>query len=79
MTATELKSFIHETVDNIDDEKFLEALKVIIETKFIAFPVLAEWQINAIEESERQIEAGEFISREEADKKVEEWLKSKNG
>jgi predicted transcriptional regulator len=43
-----------------------------------AIPELADWQIKAIDESEKQIEAGLTISREEADKKAEEWLKSKN-
>ena len=79
MTTSEIKSFIHETIENIEDEQFLEALKVIIETKFASMPILEDWQIKAIEESEMQIENGLIISREEADKKAEEWLKSKNG
>ena len=79
MTASELKSIIHKRVDNIEDEQFLEALNIIIDAKYSAFPELEKWQIEAIEESEDQIKKGHFITREEADKKAEEWLKSKNG
>jgi len=79
MTSLELKSFIHQTIENIDDERFLEALKVLIETKFSSEIVLEDWELKAIEESEKQFETGQFLSREDADEQIEDWLKSKNG
>ncbi len=77
MTTSEIKSFIHETVESIDDEQFLEALKIMIETEYSDTPVLKEWQKKRIEESKKQIERGEFHTEEEADKIVEKWFKGK--
>jgi predicted transcriptional regulator len=34
-----------------------------------------QWEIEQIDKSERQIELGLVISKEDADKKIEEWLK----
>ena len=34
MTTKEIKSVLHEGIENIEDEKFLEAIKIIIESKF---------------------------------------------
>lgn len=77
MTTSELKSIIHKKIDDIEDEKFLNSLKEIIEANNSSpeEQVIADWQWERVKESEKQIEAGHFITKEESDKKIEEWLK----
>jgi len=77
MTTEEIKTIIHESVENIDDEKFLEAIKVIMEQKYISQPSLkiSEKQKRILDESQKQIENSEFYTNEEAKKISDEWLK----
>lgn len=77
MSKQEIKSVLHESMENIDDEKFLEAMRVIIELKYKSMPALkiSERQKKIIDESAEQIENGEFYSDEVADKITDEWLK----
>ncbi len=75
MTTTELKKSIVQEVHAISDEKMLELLLIALENINSPIPELEDWQIKEIEESEKQLERGECITKEEADKKILEWLK----
>jgi hypothetical protein len=63
--------------ENIDDEIFLEAIRIIIEAKHQSLPAMkiSEKHKNGLHESERQIESGEYFSNEEVKKISNEWLK----
>ncbi len=76
MSAQELKNLIHESIENIDDEAFLLAVKEILERKYAATnaPVLTQWQIDRIEKAKQELDAGNFLTNEQADELVEKWL-----
>ncbi len=78
MTLIELKSELIKEIENTDNPDNLEIIKIFLNNLNSEPPVLSEWQIKRIEESEKQIERGEFYTEEEADEQVEDWLKSKN-
>ncbi len=76
MKDNQLKALLHEGIENIEDEEFLLALKNIIDRKYMPAqqPDLSPEQVQRIEESKSQINQGKFLSNEEADKLVDEWL-----
>ncbi|MCY7361422.1 MAG: hypothetical protein LH629_05030 [Ignavibacteria bacterium] len=77
MTTEEIKTILHESIENIDDEKFLEAIRVIVEPKYKSLPSLkiSEKHKKILDESVKQIENGELYTNDEAKKISEEWLK----
>lgn len=75
MTTAELKLLLHEKIDKIEDEEYLELLVNSMDNVISPEFKLEQWELDIIEESEKQIEKGLVISKEEADKKIEEWLK----
>lgn len=77
MTAEEIKTILHESIENIEDEKFLEAIRVIVEPKYKTIPSLqiSEKHKQILDESVKQIENGDFYTNEEAKKISNEWLK----
>jgi hypothetical protein len=60
MSTEEIKTALHESVENIDDNDFLSAIKQTIDRKYTLHekPLLSDWQKNRIEESYHQIEQG---------------------
>jgi len=75
MTTAELKKSIVREVQAVNDEKMLEFILIALENINSPMPELKDWQLKAIEESERQFERGEVISKEDADRKILQWLK----
>ena len=75
MTTAELKSLLHKKLDKIEDEEYLEQLMRSMDNALSPEFKLEQWELDIIEESEKQIELGLVISKEDADKKIEEWLK----
>lgn len=75
MTTAELKSLLHKKLDKIEDEEYLEQLMRSMDNALSLEFNLEQWELDIIEESEKQIELGLVISKEDADKKIEEWLK----
>jgi len=76
MSTDEIKVRLHESIENIDDEAFLLTVKELLEHKYqpITQPILTSWQIKHIEESESQIQKGEFYTNDEVDKISGKWL-----
>ena len=76
MSTNEIKGILHESIENIDDNEFLLTIKELIEHKYqpTDFPKLAEWQLKRIEESEKQIEKGEYYTDEQVNKSIDKWL-----
>jgi len=75
MTTAELKKSIVREVQAVNDEKMLQFILIALENINSPMPELEDWQSKAIEESERQFERGEIITKEEADKKILKWLR----
>ncbi|MFZ1323279.1 MAG: hypothetical protein WAT71_17115 [Ignavibacteria bacterium] len=80
MSKEEIKSLLHESIENIDDDDFLLSVKEIIDCMYLPseIPVISENRRKRIFDSNDQIEKGNFITNEEADKLVDEWLRNKN-
>jgi hypothetical protein len=76
MSAQELKSILHESIENIDDEAFLLAIREMLERKYTptSSPTLTEWQIERIEKAKKEMDTGNFLTNEQADELVEKWL-----
>lgn len=72
----ELKSLLHESIENIDDEELLRVAKNILDRKYT--PVenieLNEYQKKRLEKAKAGISTGESLSNEQADKLVSQWL-----
>lgn len=76
MGTQNIKSLLHESIENIDDEDFLLAVKQILDRKYVISdqPKLSAEQIQRIEESKTQIKQGNFFTAEQADAQVDRWL-----
>jgi hypothetical protein len=76
MSTEEIKTALHESIENIDDNDFLSAIKQIIDRKYTLHekPLLSDWQKKRIEESYHQIKQGMTFSNRKADLLVEKWL-----
>ena len=76
MSTQNIKTLLHESIENINDEDFLLAVKQILDRKYSPSdqPQLSAAQIERIEESKEQIRQGNFLTNEQADKLIERWL-----
>ncbi|PKL33029.1 MAG: hypothetical protein CVV45_09720 [Spirochaetae bacterium HGW-Spirochaetae-10] len=76
MEMTEIKTMLHESIENIDDPAILLAMQEIAGRKYTPQdpPHLSPNQILRIEESTQQIREGLYVTNEEADALVDEWL-----
>lgn len=73
--AKELKKLLHESIENIDDEAFLQTVKEILEQKYEPEEVtLTPFQENRIEEAKKSIDQGDALTNEQADQLVSKWL-----
>ncbi|MDB5014399.1 MAG: hypothetical protein JWQ25_2601 [Daejeonella sp.] len=72
----DIKTLLHESIENINDEDFLIAVKQIIDRKYhpLSEPELSDSQLKRIEESKEQINNGKFLTNEQADSLVDKWL-----
>ncbi len=78
MTMLELKSILIHRISEINDVRFLEAIKTILDEKAEdTVLVLTEEQKQEIIQSRKDIKEGLFISNEELDKEIQAWLNSK--
>jgi predicted transcriptional regulator len=78
MTTIELKKQLIERISEIDDESFLQAIKTILDSKTQSQVItLTKAQRQEIDESKKQVEAGEFIGQDELDQKFDQWKSAK--
>ena len=76
MTVATLQKRVKENISFVEDVAVLEKINQLIDATSKVY-VLSEYQIKRLQESREQIERGEFLTQEEMDKKVEEWLKER--
>lgn len=76
MSTQNIKALLYESIENINDEDFLLAVKQILDRKYLPVdqPNLAPEQIQRIEESKQQILEGNFLTNKQADQLVNKWL-----
>jgi hypothetical protein len=72
----ELKSLLHESIENIDDEELLHIAKSILDRKYEPAEniKLNEYQKQRLDKARKSIEKGEYLTNEQADELVTKWL-----
>ena len=74
MTLIELKKSLHEKIDGLDDQDFLEYVDAIITSKDEVF-IIPEHMKEGIRQGKDDIKNGRIHTMEEFEKKYEKWLK----
>ena len=76
MSTDEIKQYLFEGIENIDDNEFLKTIKEMIDHKYSQLnePALSDWQMKRINESENQIEKGDFLTDDLVNKLINKWL-----
>lgn len=72
----ELKNMLHESIENIDDESFLQTVKKILDRKYEPEEEikLNPYQQKRINEARKSINQGDYLTNEQADQLVAQWL-----
>lgn len=76
MSTIELRKLLIEKIQLTDDDKLLEEASRLLEVKIEEADVyiLNDEQKMAIEEGRKQITNGEYLTDEESNKEIDEWL-----
>ena len=71
-----IRQQLHETIENIDDLDLLGLVKNILDHKYYPDPIIeiSEHQKQRISASLKSIDSGNFLSEEQADSLVDNWL-----
>jgi hypothetical protein len=76
MTTIELKRLLIHQISEINDEPFLNEIKIILDSKTKKeLYVLSDEQLYEINESRKEYKQGLFIDQEDLEKEAEKWLK----
>ena len=76
MSTIELRKLLIEKIQLTDDDKLLEEASRLLEVEIEESDVyiLNDKQKEAIEEGRKQIINGEYLTDEESNKEIDEWL-----
>ena len=76
MSSAELKKLLIDMIQKTDNENLLkEAFRLLqLESEDIEAYKLSEDQKNAVNEARQQIKDGQFLTDDEANKDIDEWL-----
>ena len=78
MTIMELKSVLMHRISEINDIRFLEAIKTILDEKAEdSTIILTEDQKQEIVDSQKEIAQGLFIGDDDLDNEIQGWLSAK--
>ena len=77
MLTKNIKYYIHESIENIDDIDFLNAIQEILERKYT--PVkkeksIPDFVIKELNSAHSQIQLGQYTNNSQADAIVDKWL-----
>ncbi|HEY8658849.1 MAG TPA: hypothetical protein VIL78_07415 [Hanamia sp.] len=77
MTIIELKEKLIDKIRNTNDRELLNliARAIQLEEQFEDIYVMSPGEIAAVEDGIKQIKNGQWVSHEEATKRIDEWLK----
>lgn len=75
-STKELKSLLHESIENIDDASFLQTIKKILDRKYEPKEeiTLSPYQLKRIDEAQKSLNQGDYLTNEQADQLVTQWL-----
>ena len=76
MSTIELRKLLIEKIKLTDDDKLLEEASRLLEVEIEESDVyiLNDKQKEAIEQGRKQISKGEYLTDEESNKEIDEWL-----
>lgn len=76
MSTTELRRLLIEKIQLTNDDKLLEEASRLLEAAIVESDVyiLNDKQKMAIEEGRKQINRGAYLTDEESNKEIDEWL-----
>jgi hypothetical protein len=75
---TKLQEILIQKISSTTDERILQEVNRLLETGADEdIYQLTPEQIAGIEESKEQIKNGQFLTNEEANKEIQEWLKNR--
>jgi hypothetical protein len=76
MTVLELRKRLIGKINKIENNELLEEMYRLIENEEADLDIyeLSKDQKQAIKESKEQIKKGDFLTDEQADKEIDEWL-----
>ena len=76
MSTAELRKRLIDKIQKTDNENILqEAYRLLeLETEDIEIYKLSDDQKKALSEARQQIKAGQFLTNDQADKEIDEWL-----
>lgn len=76
MTTLELKKKLIKRINNLEDKLLLEEISRLIEVEYNESGIycFTEDESRAIEEARESYTKGDFLSNEEANNEVDEWL-----
>ncbi len=76
MSTIELRKLLIEKIQLTDDDKLLEEASRLLEVEIVESDVyiLNDKQKMSIEEGRKQILNGEYLTDEESNKEIDEWL-----
>jgi predicted transcriptional regulator len=76
MNKIKLKEKLIKEIQSIEDENILNEVYRLLEIESAELDVykLDEEQVSAVNEAREQISNGQFLTHEQAKKKIEEWL-----
>jgi predicted transcriptional regulator len=75
MLVSELREILIHRIQSIDDEDFLNAIKVLTDSKIVDQPYeLSDFESQKIANARTQAENGEIVTQEEVFEKVNVWL-----
>lgn len=71
-----LKSLLHESIENIDDEELLRIAKSLLDRKYepVEHVELNEYQKQRLDKAKKSVRKGDYLSNEQADELVAKWL-----
>jgi hypothetical protein len=72
----ELKSLLHESIENIDDEEILHLAKDLLEGKYKPIPniEISDYQKKRLSKAKESVKKGQVLTNEEADELVSKWI-----
>lgn len=74
MTTIALKKYLLSKINLLEDVAVLNQLKKVVQKNETIYQ-LSDYQIAKVAKSRKQFENGAFLSQEQMDEKVAEWLK----
>jgi predicted transcriptional regulator len=74
MTLIELKKSIHERVDNLNDQDYLERLNAMLYQKDEVIEI-SDKHLASVEQGMQDMKNGDFLTIEQLEKRYEKWLK----